>query len=112
MSGNVYATDAAPLCHAICDKLNNSNKYGKNDVGSFDGRIANCWQANFILSNSPLHGYCIVIGLHCEQAHDSISVCTAVIAAFFLLDMISHTSILSRGQIFVTSRGVKRRSHQ
>ena len=56
MSGNVSATDAPPLCHAICDKLNNPNKYGKNDVGSFDGRIANCWQANFILSNSPLHG--------------------------------------------------------
>ena len=64
-------------------KLNNSNKCGKNDVGSFDGRVASCWQENFILSNSPLHRYCIVIGLHSEQAHKSISVHTAVIATYF-----------------------------
>ena len=83
MSGNVSATDAPPLCHAICDKLNNSNKHGRNGVGSFDGRIASCWQANFILSNSPLHGYCIVIGLYIKQAHNSIPVRTTVIAAFF-----------------------------
>ena len=109
MTSNVSAADAPPLCH---DKLNNSNKHGKNDVDNFDGRIASCWQANFILSNSPLHGYCIVIGLHSEHAHNSIPVRTAVIAAFFLLGTILPTSVLSKGQIFVTSRGVKRHSHQ